>query len=443
MDFSRVSNSKLDSFFGITEKGSTVNREVYAGIITFLAMVYILAVNPSILSAAGMSRDATFTATAIASAIACFVMALYARFPVALAPGMGINAFFAFTVVLGIGYSWQEALAASFVAGLVFMFISFTGLRKKILDAIPAEMRAGIAAGIGGFIVFVGLQGSGVIVGSPATLVTLGNILDPKFLLSMFGIAVTFVLYIRKVQAAFIIGIIATAAAGILTSVIAAPTGIVSVPDFSYVGAFADGFASLTIDFKFLAVVFSFLFVCMFDTAGTLLTVGKRAGLIGDDNSVKGGNKALAADSIGMVAGAALGTSPVTSYIESTAGVEAGGRTGLMALVVGCLFLVALLFGPLFTTVTAQCTVAVLIIVGFLMITELSHIDFKDPIAIMTAMTIMFAMVFTYSITNGIGIGFIIYTLMKIFTGQFRTVNPYVMVFTVLFLVYFLTTALI
>ena len=435
-------NSKLDAFFGITEKGSTVNREVYAGVITFLAMAYILAVNPMILSAAGMSRDATFTATAVASAIACIVMALYARFPVALAPGMGINAFFAFTVVLSVGYTWQEALAASFVAGLVFMLITFTGLRKKILDAIPEEMRAGIAAGIGGFIIFVGLQSSGVIVGNPSTLVMLGNILDPKFLLAMFGIIVTVILYIRKVKTTFIIGIVTTAAAGILAGIISAPTGIVSVPDFSYLGAFAQGFSSIDIDMKFVAVVFSFLFVCMFDTAGTLLTVGKRAGLI-ENGSVIGGNKAFAADSVGMVAGAILGTSPVTSYVESTAGIEAGGRTGLMALTVGLLFLVALIFGPLFTTITAQCTMAVLIIVGFLMMTELAHIDYKDPVAVITAMSILFAMIFTYSITNGIGIGFIIYSLMKIFTGKARNINPYVAAFTVLFVVYFLTTALL
>ena len=428
---------KLDSFFGVRERGSSIRTEVRAGIITFIAMSYILVVNPTMLTDAGMDWNAVFTATVISAATATLIMALYAKYPIAQAPGMGINAFFTYTVVIVLGYTWQQALAAVFMSGILFLLMSVGGLRKRILDAIPRDLRIAITAGIGCFIVFVGLQGSGIIVGNPSTLVMLGNLSDPKVMLAIFGIVFTVLLHLRKVNGSLLIGILATAILGMVIGIVEIPTAIVNIPAVPYFGAFIEGLETVSWDLQFAFVIISFLFVDFFDCAGTILAIGERAELLDDNGNLRDGNKALASDAVGTVLGATIGVSPVTSYIESSTGIESGGRTGIMTVVVGLLFLLALLFGPVLSVISFECTVAALILVGATMLAEIGKIEWEDPAVALTALMTILFMLFTYSITNGIGMGIIMYCLSMAATHRGKDVHPIIYIMALVFIMYF------
>ncbi len=338
----------MNKFFKLEERGTTIKTEVMAGIITFLSMAYIIFVNPDMLSATGMDQGAVFTATILASVIGTLIMGLFANFPVALAPGMGMNAFFTFTVVLTYGYSWQQALAGIFVSGIIFMILSVTGLRELIINSIPKSLKHAVGVGIGFFIAFIGLVNAGIVVNNEATLVGLGNFTDPNVLLAVFGVIVMLFLLVRKVPAAIFIGMVATVIIGLFTGLIAMPTQVVSaVPSLEPTfGALFEALPSI-FSFDMVPIIFSFLFVDFFDTAGTLISVGTNAGLINKDGELIDADKALLSDSTATVIGSVLGTSSTTSFVESLAGVGAGGRTGLTAVVTAICFLVMLFFSPL------------------------------------------------------------------------------------------------
>ena len=366
----------IQKLFGFDPSTMTLRKEVIGGITTFLTMAYILAVNPSILSATGMDAGAVFTTTCIAAVVGTLVMAIYAKLPFALAPGMGLNAFFAFTVVLTMGYTWQFALTAVLIEGLIFILLTITGLRKHIVNAIPLVLRRAISPGIGLFIAFVGLKGAGIVSASESTFITLGNLHDPAVLLAIFGIILTSALLVRKVTGSLLIGILVTTIVGIPLGV-TNYTGIMSTPpsiapifwQFEFHNIF-------TVDM--VVVVLTFLFIDMFDTIGTLIGVSNRAGMVDDNGNVKNLNQAFMADAIGTTVGAMLGTSTVTTYVESASGVNVGGRSGLTSLTTAICFAVALLFAPLFLAIPAQATAAALILVGVMMMHDIRKVDFSD-----------------------------------------------------------------
>ncbi|NLL95475.1 MAG: NCS2 family permease [Thermoplasmatales archaeon] len=429
---------RIDSYFGITERGSDFATEVRAGLVVFLAMSYVLVVNPNIMTdGTGMDWDAVFTATVLSAIIGTFVMAVYARYPVALAPGMGMNALFAYTIVGTMGYSWQQALMAVVISGVAFLLLTATGVREKILEAIPRDFRISIMAGIGMFIAFVGLQGSGIIVAHPGTLVTLGDFSQPAVMLALFGIAVTAFFFLRGWKAAIFIGIIITAVVGIAAGVVPTPSGAVSMPAAPDAGAFLKDFSIAGLDIRYFVAIFTLLMLDMFDTAGTLLAVGEKAGLMDAEGNLVDGNKALAADAIATVAGGALGTCSVTSYVESAAGIESGGRTGFSALVVCGLFALALFFSPLFSIIGPEITVAALLLVGVSMLSSLGGLNWKDPVVALTATVTVTSTVLAYSITDGIAFGSIFYALGMVSTGRGREVNPTLYVVAAVFLLYF------
>ena len=453
---------KVDSFFKIRERGSSVRTEILAGITTFLAMAYILPVNADILSTAGIPVAGVFFATVIASLIAALVMGLVANYPVALAPGMGINAFFTFTVVLGYGLSWEAALAAVFISGVLFLLLSISGLRKKIIDAIPQGLKYAVGAGIGFFIAFIGLTNMGLIVADPDTYVSLGDLTHPAVLLGIFGLIIAVVLYAMNNKFALIIAIATTAGVGLILNAVGVSTmpqlaeaqeGLLDGASQTMFAAFG-GMGELLQTPQAAFIIFTFLFVDFFDTAGTLIGVGARANLLDDKGELKGGNKALLADSIGTVSGSLLGTSTVTSYIESSTGIEQGGRTGLTAVTVGALFLVSLAIYPLIGIFTgiydpatdmvySPVTSMALVMVGALMVTQLKDIDFDDkPLVLATFLTIVF-MVFTYSIAEGIAVGFVFYPIAMVANGKARNVHPIMYMLMGLFILYFALTALI
>ena len=354
----------LEKLFKLSSHKTTVKTEILAGLTTFLAMAYILAVNPGMLSATGMPVQSVFLATAIASGVASILMGVLANYPVSLAPGMGVNAFFTYTVCMQFGYSWEAALAAVFVSGIVFIIISVTGLRKMIINAIPQQLKLAIGAGIGFFIAFIGMKNAGIIVANESTFVALGNLTDPVVLLAIFGLALTLILIAKKVTAAVFWGLIGTAVVGVLAGL----CGIANMPQlpssimqFNFemptLGAFMSGFGELFAHKDFIVVIFSFLFVDFFDTAGTLVAVANRAGLVNEKGELENIERALLSDSVGTCVGAVLGTSTVTSFVESTSGVEVGGRTGLTAVTTGILFLLSIVFFPLLSVVTSAVTV--------------------------------------------------------------------------------------
>jgi AGZA family xanthine/uracil permease-like MFS transporter len=356
----------IKSFFKLEERNTTIRTEVLAGITTFLAMAYILFVNPTTLEAlvptedggmislTGMSWGAVFTATAIAAIVGTLVMGLYANYPVALAPGMGMNAFFTWSVVVGLGYSWQQALAGIVISGLLFLALSVSGIRRAVINAIPKDLKLAVGAGIGLFIAFIGFQNSGLIVNNEAVLVGLGDLSDPVVLLSIFGLVLTILLRVLKVNGAILFGIIATSIVGMMFGLVGTPTAIVSMPDAPYFFRFVEGFTDGRWDLPFFVVIFSLLFIDFFDTAGTLVTVGSRSGLINEKGELEDNGKALLADATATVVGAVAGTSSTTSYIESLAGVEQGGRTGLTSVVTAILFFVFMFFSPLLSVVTSM-----------------------------------------------------------------------------------------
>jgi len=426
----------MEKIFQLQAHGTTVKREILAGLTTFLTMAYILAVNPGMLGIIGngITPGAVFTATAIASAIATLVMAFTANLPVALAPGMGLNAFFAFTVVLGMGYSWQLALTAVFLEGVVFVILSFFNVREAIIKAIPMNLKKAVAVGIGLFIALIGFANAGIVVNDAGTIIGLGNLSSPSPFMALVGLILIIVLYALKVPGSILIGILATTVISIALGIAAVPAGwsLFSAPAAPLFFQF--DFSNI-FSFQFFAVFFTFLFVDIFDTVGTLMGVATQAKLIDKHGNIPNVKQALLADAIGTVAGAALGTSTVTSFIESSAGVASGGRTGLTALTTGLLFLVSLVLSPLFLLVPTFATAPALIFVGFLMIAPVVEIDFKDPTEGIPAFLAIVMMPFAYSIAEGIVYGLLSYTLLKAVTGKLKDIPT---VTWVLFVIFFL-----
>ena len=408
----------LQKLFGFDPSTMTMRKEVIGGITTFLTMAYILAVNPTILSAAGMDAGAIFTTTCLSAVIATFVMAIYAKLPFALAPGMGLNAFFAFTVVLTMGYTWQFALTAVLIEGIIFILLTITGMRKHIVNAIPLVLRRAISPGIGLFIAFVGLKSAGIVTSSESTFITLGNLHDAGVLLSIFGILLTAALLVRNVTGALLIGILVTTAIGIplgitnFTGIISAPPSIEPIFwKFEFHNVF-------TVDM--IIVVLTFLFIDMFDTIGTLIGVSNRAGMVDENDNVKNINQAFMADAIGTTVGSMLGTSTVTVYVESASGVNVGGRSGLTSFITALCFAAALLFAPLFLAIPAQATASALILVGVMMMYEVRKVDFSDYVTGIPCFVCIVLMPLTYSISDGILMGVISYVLIHLCSGRLK-----------------------
>ena len=425
----------LERYFGLTEHGTTVRTEVLAGVTTFLTMAYIIFVNPLILGDAGMDKGAVFVATCIASALATVIMGLYANYPLALAPGMGLNAFFTYGVVKGMHYSWQVALGAVFISGVLFLLLSVTKVREWVVNAIPQSQKLAISAGVGLFLALIALRGAGIVKASPDTLVTLGAVGAPSALLAMAGFLAMVALDRLRVPGAIIIAILATTAVGIIFG-ISKFEGIFSVPP-SLAPTFLQLDLTGALHIGLVSIVFVFFFVDLFDNTGTLVGVAHRAGLIGKDGTIPRLGKAFIADSTATMVGALLGTSTVTSYIESAAGVRAGGRTGLVGLVVAALFLVSLVLSPLATSIPEYATAPALLFVGCLMARGLAEIDWEDVTEYAPGVVTAIAMPFTFSIANGLALGFIAYAATKLLSGRFSEARPAMVILAVLFVVRF------
>ncbi|ASP40182.1 guanine permease [Bacterioplanes sanyensis] len=422
----------LEKLFRLSEFGSNVRKELVAGVTTFLTMAYIIFVNPAMLADAGMDYNAVFVATCVAAAIGCFIMGFWANLPVALAPGMGLNAFFTYGVVLGMGYTWQAALGAVFLSGLVFIALSLFKVREWIINAIPATLKKAIAAGIGAFLALIALKNAGIIVDNPATLVGMGDLteLSPALAILGFFLIVTFVQ--RNVPGAVMLAIMAVTVLGLLAGDVQY-AGIASAPP-SLAPTFMQMDVAAAFDIAMISVVFAFLFVDLFDTSGTLIAVSQRAGLVTSKGEVPRLGRALLADSTASVAGAALGTSTTTSYIESASGVAAGGRTGLTAVTVGVLFLLAIFFAPLAGMIPAYATAGAIFYVSVLMMFTLKEVEWDDlteaaPVAVILLMTPL-----TFSIAHGITLGFITYAAAKLLGGKHKEVNISVFVIAALLL---------
>ncbi|MCB1478537.1 MAG: NCS2 family permease [Tepidamorphaceae bacterium] len=432
----KQSASGLDGFFGISAAGSSIRTEVIAGLTTFLTMAYIVFVNPQILSAAGMPQGAVFVATCIAAFVGTMIMALLANYPIALAPGMGLNAFVAFGVVGGMGYTWQEALATVFVSGVIFIVISALPVREWIINAIPQVLKLSVSAGIGLFLGIIALENAGIVVDHPATLVTAGDLTSPGPILAFVGFALIAGLNYLKVPGATIIGILAATVAGMPFGV-ASYGGLVSMPPDPSPTLFALDFGKV-MTASFWTVALSLLFVDLFDTAGTLIGVAHRAGLLDENGKLPRMRQALLADSSATVVGALAGTSNTTSYVESASGVAAGGRTGLASVVTACLFLLALFFSPLAGSIPAYATAAALLYVAVVMARGLAEIDWDDITEAAPAVIAAITMPLTYSIATGIGLGFITYVLVKAIAGKFSELTPAVWGLAIIFCVKFL-----
>lgn len=490
----------FEKFFKLDERESTVSRELVAGLTTFLAMAYILPVNSFMLVKTGLPLGGVFFATAVAAAIASILMGFLANLPVALAPGMGLNAFFTFTLVnFGAGLSPEAALAAVFVSGLLFFIISVTGLRKAVINAIPRGLKLAVGAGIGFFITFIGLKNAGIVVDNPATFVQLGNLAHPTVLLGVFGILLVFTLHAMGNRFSLIISIVVVAALGLVLGVVFPQaftldvayqtydfstfnpdtgtysglldntTTIFAMPEFSsspfselfggageVFGAPFRGFAELFSSLSAVGIIFALLFVDFFDTAGTLMAVGNQAGLINDEGEIVGSEKALLVDSIGTMTGAVLGTSNVTSYIESATGIEQGGRTGLTSVTVGVLFLLSLLIYPALSIVNgvtvgfdifgdpvvySPVTAMALVLVGALMVGQLKDIDWSDMSIVIPSFLTITTMMLTFSIATGIAVGFIFYPLVKLAQGKAKEVNIIMYILSALFIIFFIVGA--
>ena len=424
----------LDRYFGLAQQGTDVRTEFIAGVTTFLTMVYIVFVNPAILGKAGMDQGAVFVATCVAAAVSTFVMALYANYPIALAPGMGINAFFAFTVVLTYKYTWQQALAAVFCSGVLFFLISVFRVRQYVIDSIPQNLKLAVSAGVGMFLGIIALEEAKVVVDHPVTLVTLGDLRQPEPALMLLAFVLIAALNFRRVLGGTLIGILVATIIGLPLG-LAKFTGVVSMPPSIAPTLLQLDFSRLW-ELTFLVVVFSILFVDVFDNAGTLIGVTHRTGLMKNGKLARM-KEALISDSFAAMFGAVIGTSTTTSYIESAAGVSAGGRTGLTAAFVGLFFLLALFFAPLAGMIPAYASAAALLYVACVMARGLAEIDWEDITEYAPAVVTAITMPLTYSIATGIGLGFITYALCKIISGKARDASPAVMVLAVLFAIKF------
>lgn len=439
----------MRNYFKFDELGTNYKREILGGLTTFLSMAYILAVNPAMLSLAGvkgipesmrMDAGAVFVATILASIVGCLFMGFIARYPIALAPGMGLNAFFAFTVVLQYNIPWQTGLTGVLFSGIFFALLTMTGLRETIINAIPFELKMAVSAGIGLFITFVGLKGAGIVQANEATLVSLGNLHDPRVLLAVAGIVLTIILMAKRIPGSIFIGMIITAIAGMLFGLIDAPKQIVgAVPSIEPTfGKAFDAFSnpSELLNWKFISIVLTFLFIDFFDTAGTLVAVATQAGLV-KDNKLPRAGRSLFADSLATITGAIFGTSTTTSYIESSAGVAVGARTGFASVVTAICFALALFFAPLMSVVTSAVTAPALVIVGVLMVSNLNKIEWpKFEIAVPAFLTIIM-MPLTYSIATGIACGFIFYPITMVMAKRHKEVHPIMYFMAVVFICYF------
>ena len=428
-------NSFIQKTFGMDPAKHSIRTEIIAGITTFLTMAYILAVNPSIfgaLATQGMPTDAVFTATALAAIVGCLVMSIYAKKPFGLAPGMGLNAFFVFTVCLGMGHSWQMALTAIFLEGILFILLTITNVRKLIVDAIPMNLKRAIGAGIGLYIAFIGLKSAGIIVSSDSTSVTLGPLSDSTSLLAIIGLLLTSVLVILKVRGGMLLGILVTTIIGIPMGVTHF-NGLLSTPP-SISSIFCQFEWSQIFSWDMVAIVFTFLFIDMFDTIGTVVGVSVKSGMVDEKGNVDGINKVLMADAVATVAGAMFGTSTTTTYIESASGVSEGGRTGLTSFTIAVCFAIALLFSPLFLAIPGAATGPVLFIVGVMMAAPVKEIDWEDYSEAIPAFVTMLLMPLAYSISDGIMLSMITYTLLNALAGKLKKVSVMMWILAMLFI---------
>lgn len=432
----------LERIFHLKENRTNVRTEILAGVTTFMTLAYILFVNPNILKDAGMPVAAVFAATCIASAFATLIMGLYANYPIAVAPGMGLNAFFTYSVVIGMNLPWQTALGAVFISGLIFFLLTVTKVREWIVDGVPQVLRLSIGVGIGLFIAFIGLRNAGIIVKNDSTLVALGNMKDPGVLVAAAGLVITALFIARQVKGALLWGILLTTIISIFTGVSSAPQGIKSIINvtnpFTALQSTAfnlDIMGALSVGL--ISIVFSFTFVDLFDNIGTLIGVSRKAGLLDSKGHLPRIGKALFSDSLGTMFGSLMGTSTVTSYVESAAGVSAGGKTGLTAVTVAVLFIVALIFAPLVGLIPPQATTPALILVGVLMMSEIVHIKFNDFTEALPAFLTIIMMPLTYSIAQGLAFGFMSYTVIKLITGRHKENNPVTYILTILFILHF------
>ena len=422
----------IERYFGINGQNTTIKTEILAGVTTFLTMAYIIFVNPNVLADAGMDKGAVFVATCLAAAVGCFIMGIYARLPVALAPGMGLNAFFTYGVVLGMGYSWQTALGAVFLSGCIFILLSLFKIRELIINSIPDSIKQGVVAGIGAFLAFISLQTAGVIVNNDATLVGLGDMTAFSPAMAALGFIVIVGLSHKKIPGAVTIGILLVALISLITGNTQF-TGIISAPppiaptlmQLDIAGAF---------DVAMISVIFAFLFVDLFDTAGTLIATTKQAGLIGKDGKIPNMGKALLADSSATVAGTLLGTSSTTSFVESVSGIAAGGRTGLVAVTVGVLFLLSMFFAPLAGMIPGYATAGAIFYVAVLMMGTLKDVDWLDLTEAAPVVVVLLFTPLTYSIADGIALGFITFAAIKVVAGKFSDVSIPVWILTAVLL---------
>jgi AGZA family xanthine/uracil permease-like MFS transporter len=430
----------LEKIFKLSAKHTTVRTEIIAGLTTFVAMAYILFVNPSILSNAGIPREAAVAATIWSAALCTLAMGLFANFPVAMAPGMGLNAFFAFYVCGTMGLPWQTALGAVFVSGIVFFLLTITKLRQLIIDSVPMSLKSAVVVGIGMFIAFVGLQSSGIIVANDATKVTMGHFSDPKVALSCLGIIIIAILLTLHVKAAMLIGILVTGIVGMIIGAAPAPQSYKDIISLD-LPHMSDTFLQLDImgavHYGLISIIFTFTVVELFDNIGTLIGVTKAAGLMDKDGRIENIDRALMTDSIGTMVSAVMGTCTVTSYVESTAGVNAGGKTGLTAVTVGVCFILAFLFAPLFGLIPAFATAPALIIVGAMMMKNITGVNFGDYTDSIPAFLTIIMMPMSYSIANGFGFGFTSYCALKIFSGRIKEISPVMWIVTIIFLISF------
>ncbi|MEO2117557.1 MAG: NCS2 family permease [Methanocaldococcus sp.] len=427
----------IEKYFEFEKYNTNIKVETLAGITTFMTMAYIIFVNPQILSTAGMDFGAVMVATCIASAIATLIMGLYAKYPFALAPGMGLNAYFTYGVCLGMGIDWRVALGAVFISGILFIVLTLTKIRTWIFNVIPNAIKYGTAVGIGLFIAFIGLKSAGIIVSSKATLVTLGNIMEPSTLLALFGIFLTSILVSRNVIGAILIGIIVTSLIGMILGISPFPEGIFSMPP-----SIAPTFLKLDIigalNLGLLTIVLAFFFVDMFDTLGTLSALASQAGYLDKDGKLPRVEKALMADATGTVVGSLFGTSTVTTYIESASGIALGGRTGFVSVVVAILFLLSLFFYPVVKAIPPYATASALVIVGALMMKSIKNIDFDDYTEAIPAFITLLTIPLTFSIATGLALGFITYPILKVFTGRWKEVHWLVYVLAAIFALRFI-----
>ncbi len=429
----------LEKLFHLKENGTNVKTELIAGVTTFMTMAYIIFVNPSILSKTGMDFGAVMVATIVGSSVATLVMGLWANYPFALAPGMGLNAYFTYSVCLGMGYSWQVALGAVFISGVLFLVLTFFKIRQLIVDAIPNVIKISTAAGIGLFIAFIGMENAGIVVKHPATLVTLGDLTHPNGYLTLLGVVVIAVLMHYRVKGAILFGILFNWVVGLLLGHIEY-SGLFSLPP-SPLPTFLQLDIKGALDAGFLAIIFAFFFVDFFDTTGTLVGVAEQGGFIKENGEFPRVERALTSDALGTMVGALMGTSTITTYIESASGVAEGGRTGLTAVTVAFLFLLALFIHPLAQSIPVFATAPALIIVGSLMLQQIAKIDWSDPSEVIPGFLVITIMPLTYSIANGIAAGFVFYPIIAGLTGQFRRVHWLAWVLCILFIVRFIFLA--